>query len=487
MKKLLSLFVIVCLVALPLVSCGGQPPPSDTVPGGYSQGLAYTVNATNPNECIITGIGSCTDKNIVIPTYIDGLRVTGIAEGAFSPKSELGKTPVAKRPTAMASAINIGSSGATENKIYRGSFSYETKGEGDTAGDGEPIALVNIESVQIPITVKEIGEEAFFGCEQLETINAPASLSTIGKDAFKETAYYNDPQNWDGQALYLSNYLITVMDNASGEFTVKEGTTMIADGAFYKCEYVTRVNFSSTLTYVGDAAFYGCTNLTYTSYLPMGNIQFGTNVFDGCVSYTPTFPGQGGVLVNPDAGVTPGAGTLFTEIRADIFENVKKNPPQNYTCIQIITEEHQGTVRTFQTDGVDSFYEELVDGDTVKELYSHHEEGVTIAYGRFGDSLYRTTATMPTPMGIPEELHFEDLVFITDVKGPHYTYVGGEGTSITFYFRDEALALMTIRTPEYDMEFRYSDLGTTEVPLPPLELLVPGVIVDTNGNPINAN
>jgi hypothetical protein len=52
-----------------------------------SQGLAYTV--TSETTCEITGIGTCTDTDLVIPKYIDGYEVTGIGKGAFSECSDL--------------------------------------------------------------------------------------------------------------------------------------------------------------------------------------------------------------------------------------------------------------------------------------------------------------------------------------------------------------------------------------------------------------
>jgi hypothetical protein len=46
-----------------------------------SQGLAYTV--TSETTCEITGIGTCTDTELVIPEYIDGYKVTSIGYRAF--------------------------------------------------------------------------------------------------------------------------------------------------------------------------------------------------------------------------------------------------------------------------------------------------------------------------------------------------------------------------------------------------------------------
>ena len=45
-----------------------------------SVGLAYSISN---NEVMITGIGTCTDTNIVIPTTINGYPVTKIGNYVF--------------------------------------------------------------------------------------------------------------------------------------------------------------------------------------------------------------------------------------------------------------------------------------------------------------------------------------------------------------------------------------------------------------------
>ena len=496
MKKTISLILILCLLALSLSACGEKDEDPEKITSAYSQGLAFEVSAENPAECIITGIGSCTDKNIVIPSYINGMRVVGIKDGAFSPKAGDAVASTAAPRGFAEVAMALLRSRVSMNGLLMGGTVYEAYVTGGSSsgvqfgimdgsaepyetGSGEPIDLEQIESVQIPVTVRVIGEEAFYGCEELETISAHGALSTIGKDAFKETAYYNDPENWDGQALYLSTYLLNVSANVSGEFTVREGTTMIADSAFYQCYSVTAVNLASTVTAVGSYAFYGCVALTYVNTAGTLNYTLGENAFEGCFSYVTTLPG--GVTVTPGVGsITP----LYDEIDEAAFERAKKNPPVNYTYTELIVEAGSKTCITIKADGVDSYYMYSADGDTPKELFVHTEEGGTTAYGWFGDGLYRTTATMPEPTGIPEDLHFADLKCKSDSLGSYYTYVIDEEKSIELRFKDGALVFMMAVSGEYSIEIRYSDFGKTEVPEPSLELLIPGVIVDANGDPI---
>lgn len=54
----------------------------DTIVGPHSQELSY--NLKSNNEYDVAGIGSCTDTDIIIPSIVDGKRVTGIDSSAFS-------------------------------------------------------------------------------------------------------------------------------------------------------------------------------------------------------------------------------------------------------------------------------------------------------------------------------------------------------------------------------------------------------------------
>ena len=57
--------------------------PDDTPAKTPSVGLAYKVNE-DKETCTITGLGKCTDTDIVIGSYLDGYKVTAIGEIAFS-------------------------------------------------------------------------------------------------------------------------------------------------------------------------------------------------------------------------------------------------------------------------------------------------------------------------------------------------------------------------------------------------------------------
>ena len=77
-----------------------------------SEGLAYKV--IDDNTCYISGIGSCTDLDIKIPTYIDGYKVTGIGDSAFWRCSSLTSVYI----TDIAAWCNIDFENEYSNPLY---------------------------------------------------------------------------------------------------------------------------------------------------------------------------------------------------------------------------------------------------------------------------------------------------------------------------------------------------------------------------------
>lgn len=111
-------------------------------------------------------------------------------------------------------------------------------------------------------TVTGIDWYAFRDCRELENINLPESITSIGREAFYGTAYYNDESNWENGILYLHNCLIATKSNEiNGNVVVKHGTRVIADYAFSECTNMTGIELPEGLISIGDSAFYECTSL----------------------------------------------------------------------------------------------------------------------------------------------------------------------------------------------------------------------------------
>ncbi len=138
-----------------------------------------------------------------------------------------------------------------------------------------------ITSVTVPSSVTEIETYAFEDCTNLSELKLPENIYFFGRRAIKNTAIYNDSKNWDGNVLYFNNFLIEASMDIEGEYKVKDGTTLIAGGAFTSNRDITSVIFPSSLKYVNDNAFQFCRNIEKVT------LNEGLEVIDrGALSYT---------------------------------------------------------------------------------------------------------------------------------------------------------------------------------------------------------
>lgn len=104
----------------------------------------------------------------------------------------------------------------------------------------------------------EIGDEAFAGCTNLETVDAPTTLGDVGERAFQGCTKL--------QTLSLGR-----------------NTAHIYESAFEGCTSLESIQITGTMVYIEDTAFKGCANLKEIT-LPKYLEKMGNNVFEGCTS-----------------------------------------------------------------------------------------------------------------------------------------------------------------------------------------------------------
>ncbi len=198
------------------------------------------------NHISIKGGSDKTITSVSIPSQIDGIPVTSIADFAFA--------------------------------------DYE-----------------NLQEVNIPDTVTTIGQQAFKGCKSLEKISLPDSLATIHQDAFANSglteitipkSVTNMAEDVFRNCQSLSKVTICgdikmmsafVGCSALTEVILPEGLTTIGNAAFSNCTGLTRIQIPSSVKRIEDKAFYGCIGLTEIE-LPEGLERIGTAAFDDCAS-----------------------------------------------------------------------------------------------------------------------------------------------------------------------------------------------------------
>ena len=219
-KSFLCALLLLATIVLPLASCGGNVKQVET----DSNGFIFTLS-DDGSYYVLSG---CKNKveELVVPSSYNGLPVKEIGNDAFYQDSDL-------------------------------------------------------RSVVIPDSIEAIHHNAFYECKNLANITFPNSIKFIGTNAFYKTAFLIDESNREDGVLYIGNILVAANRNIAGEYTVKEGTSSIASGAFTGCAALTSVVLPESLTYIGTYAFYGCAALEKINF-PSKLHTIDAFAFDGC-------------------------------------------------------------------------------------------------------------------------------------------------------------------------------------------------------------
>ena len=143
----------------------------------------------------------------------------------------------------------------------------------------------DIESVIVPSSVTKIGGYAFNECTYLNTIILPDTPILIDTDAFYESAYYENTENWDNAILYIGKHLIKAdSKNIPEEVTVKDGTLTVGKYAFSGCKTLKKVTIPDSVLRIVEKAFSNCEALV-TVELPDSIIYMDYSAFVGTALY----------------------------------------------------------------------------------------------------------------------------------------------------------------------------------------------------------
>ena len=108
----------------------------------------------------------------------------------------------------------------------------------------------------IPNSVTSIGDDAFSGCESLQSVTIPNSVTSIGYEAFSRCTSL--------QCVTIPNSVKSIGIGAfSGceslqSVTIPNSVTSIGDGAFSRCESLQSITIPNSVTSIGDGAFRWC-------------------------------------------------------------------------------------------------------------------------------------------------------------------------------------------------------------------------------------
>ena len=265
----------------------------------YSLGLAYTIDK---NEVTITGIGSCADKDLVIPDRIEGLPVTAIGYCAFRYDSQLESISI------PASINYIGNCAFDYCKNLKGVYISDLSAwcnativrHGDSWASGSnPLFRAGnlylngklVTELVIPDDVTVIQDGAFWGCTSIESIYIPAGVISINDFAFAGCINISRiTVSSDNKIFYSTGNCI--IDRAKKSVFMGCKTSVIpADGsvtsigreAFQYCRGLTSITIPNTISTISSRAFMYCENLTDLT-IPYGVTYIGSLAFEYCKS-----------------------------------------------------------------------------------------------------------------------------------------------------------------------------------------------------------
>ena len=247
-----------------------------------SVGLKYTLS-TDGTYYIVSGIGTCTDTELVIPLTYENLPVTSIGEYAFSGRTSLTSVTIPDSVTsigyeAFRNCTSLTSVTIPDSVTSIGEYAFYyctslTYNEYDNAyylgnEDNPYVVLIkakstDITSCEIHNDTKVIYSSAFRSCSSLTSVTIPDSVTSIGYEAFRNCTSLTS-------------------------VTIPDSVTSIGEYAFYDCTSLTSVTFGDGVTSIGRSAFSGCTSLTSVT-IPDSVTSIGVYAFEDCTSLTSVY------------------------------------------------------------------------------------------------------------------------------------------------------------------------------------------------------
>ena len=146
--------------------------------------------------------------------------------------------------------------------------------------NGSAFSNTGITTIEVPATVKTIGNYVFDGCKSLTSVDlSKTAITNIAYWAFRNCSKLTSvllPKN----ITIIGNYAF--QGTALPSFTMPETVTTLGSYAFYNCTALKTVDFpNSKLKTIQDETFSGCTALTDIDF-PKTITTLGKTIFSGC-------------------------------------------------------------------------------------------------------------------------------------------------------------------------------------------------------------
>ena len=233
------------------------------IPYTGSKGLSFSLDDDGVSYKV-SGIGTCTDSDIVIPNTYKDLPVTSIGSGAFTLSESFTGISIPDSVTNIDSDAFAGCTALTSIVIPDSVTNI---------GYNAFAACTALTSIVIPDSVTSIGNWAFADCDSLTSVKISNFVKSMGEGVFtrcdsltsievdEDNEYYCsiDGNLYNKNATILIQYGVAKTDTF---FTIPDSVMRIDEGAFYGCTSLTSIVIPDSVMRIDEFAFYGCTSLT---------------------------------------------------------------------------------------------------------------------------------------------------------------------------------------------------------------------------------
>lgn len=219
-----------------------------------SDGLSYELYQNSVYH--VTGIGTCTDTDVVIPNTYKGLPVVQINANAFS-----GYTAI--------SSVTIG-----DNVVIISANAFRN--------------CTSLAKVYLPKSLTYVEDGAFYNCSFLENVYYDGELLDWLNINFLGTTA--NPTN-NGTNLYINNELLE-------NLVIPEDIVIVPEYSFINCNSLLSLVIGDSVKAINPYAFADCANLA-TVQLGNETLKIGDYAFSNCVKLTEvSVPGNVRILGN---------------------------------------------------------------------------------------------------------------------------------------------------------------------------------------------